>query len=884
MGVPAFFRWLSRKYPSIVTDVIEESAIEIDGTRIPIDGTKPNQNFQEFDNLYLDMNGIIHPCSRPEDRPAPETEDEIFVLIFEYIDRLMAIIRPRRVLYMAVDGVAPRAKMNQQRSRRFRGAKEVADKEREIGEVRERLIKQGIPVPPKKEKHEWFDKNCITPGTPFMERLSKALSYYIAQKLKSDPAWAGLSVILSDASVPGEGEHKIMDFVRKQRASEGHDPNTSHCLCGADADLIMLGLATHEVNFNIIREEFIPGTPRPCDLCKKIGHELKDCDGGMTESYSNILPPPPKKTNFIFIRLAVLRDYLERELAMKHLSFEFDLERVIDDWVFLCFLVGNDFLPHLPSLEIREGAIDMLVKLYKRMLDQCGGYLTDNGEVIMVRIAHILEELGNEEDETFRRRRINDDRFKARNKALKRKLVPKKRVTKEDSLIAPVPLSHDTYSSIKDYITRTESESIKVTEQRLLSVLMPHKIPKFDKDKYNTVGAFGKIIDETDSEPEDNIKFHEHGWKDRYYEEKFEVELNTGVDFRRRVAEAYMEGMCWVLKYYYRGCASWDWFYPYHYAPFASDFDHIKNYKAVFPTNTKPFKPLQQLMGVFPVASSLNVPECWRKLMSESDSDIYDFYPLDFDIDLNGHKFAWMGVALLPFVDQDRLLDCLNHNMDGLTEDEKKRNIRGENILYVSNKHPAFKHLCSIYETNLDITWISINKYLTNGMSGLISRKEDAVLPGKPFYSPIKAKICQDFTNSCVMTLLRDPAFTDQYSYPTHILEGSVVPEKVFLEYESKNKGGYNSSRQYQGPGNFNPQRGNHNNRGGKSNDSRGNYNIRHDSRQNYGKDNLGIGRGTFQNSRFSNNMVRGNFSNSREGCGNKHRGNNSRENFNNFQ
>ena len=64
---------------------------------------------------------------------------------------------------------------------------------------------------------------------------------------------------------------------------------------------------------------------------------------------------------FIFIRLHVLREYLERDLKMEGIPFGYKFDRALDDWVFMCFFVGNDFLPHLPSLEIREGGIDKLV-------------------------------------------------------------------------------------------------------------------------------------------------------------------------------------------------------------------------------------------------------------------------------------------------------------------------------------------------------------------------------------------------------------------------------------------------------------------------------------------------------------------------------------------
>ena len=68
MGVPAFYRWLSEKYPKIVQDVLEERVHLVAGhgsIRVPFDATKPNPSELEADNRYIDMNGIIHPCSHP---------------------------------------------------------------------------------------------------------------------------------------------------------------------------------------------------------------------------------------------------------------------------------------------------------------------------------------------------------------------------------------------------------------------------------------------------------------------------------------------------------------------------------------------------------------------------------------------------------------------------------------------------------------------------------------------------------------------------------------------------------------------------------------------------------------------------------------------------
>jgi 5'-3' exoribonuclease 2 len=103
MGIPAAFRWLSSRYPKIISPVIEDQPLTMeDGSTIPVDTTRPNPNGEEFDNLYLDMNGIVHPCSHPEDRPAPKDEEEMMMEVFRYTDRVVNMVRPRKILMIAV--------------------------------------------------------------------------------------------------------------------------------------------------------------------------------------------------------------------------------------------------------------------------------------------------------------------------------------------------------------------------------------------------------------------------------------------------------------------------------------------------------------------------------------------------------------------------------------------------------------------------------------------------------------------------------------------------------------------------------------------------------------------------------------------------------------
>lgn len=141
----------------------------------------------------VDMNGIVHPCTHPEGRPAPKTEADMMVEVFRYTERVVNMARPRKVLVMAIDGVAPRAKMNQQRSRRFRAAQEAADNAAQRAEQIRMWEAMGNTVSEETKNKKSWDSNAITPGTPFMDLLSASLKYWVSQKLTNDPGWKDVS-------------------------------------------------------------------------------------------------------------------------------------------------------------------------------------------------------------------------------------------------------------------------------------------------------------------------------------------------------------------------------------------------------------------------------------------------------------------------------------------------------------------------------------------------------------------------------------------------------------------------------------------------------------------------------------------------------------------
>jgi 5'-3' exonuclease len=121
------------------------------------------------------------------------------------------------------------------------------------------------------------------------------------------------------------------------------------------------------------------------------------------------------------------------------------------------------------------------------------------------------------------------------------------------------------------------------------------------------------------------------------------------------LCRTYLQGLAWVAQYYYQGCVSWKWYFPYRYAPLASDMTNLESYDIRMEMG-EPFRPLEQLLGVLPPASYRLLPPAYRDLMLSPTSSILDFYPPTFKIDMNGKKNPWEGIALIPFIDEQRLL------------------------------------------------------------------------------------------------------------------------------------------------------------------------------------------------------------------------------------
>lgn len=567
MGVPRFYRWVSERYP-LINQIVWEPASKT-----------------EIDNFYVDLNGVFHNATHGDtvDLSKPLDFDAATLATFRMLDELVRVAKPLKLLYIAVDGVAPRAKMNQQRVRRFRNARD--------------------------ESTAAFDSNAITPGTEFMEKMSSHIKFFIAKKMTEDPLWMNLDVVLSGVEVPGEGEHKILSCIREAEMAK----TTRHCIYGLDADLVFLSLASRETYVTLLREEVVFGWKR---------------NG---ENTRGVLIKPQ---NFQMLQIGILKEYVELEMRQE-LPFDFNVARVIDDFVFLCMLVGNDFIPGLPSIDIREGGLDALLALYRKLLPAMGGYLveTDRKSLSVTRLSLLLKHLSSHENDVLTLR-ARVERRRSRNIAVK-------------STIASEDADGDPIS--KKSIDGLETE---IGVEELDEDLVDSKAAEVLRSTYYSTRAFSK-----DMSQQSNLK---------------------------QVCSDYLQTLLWTLTYYNEGVSCWSWYYPHYYAPLASDLSVIISEQLINDIefeNGLPLRPLEQLLCVLPPTSQALVPEELRELVRSGDSPIMDFYPLDFVVDPNGSTNSWEGVPLIPFVDTGRLFKALKSVSDQSVFDISL-NQSGSELLY----------------------------------------------------------------------------------------------------------------------------------------------------------------------------------------------------------
>lgn len=343
MGVPRFFSWVNNNYTVIIDPI-----------------TKPNE-------FYFDLNCLLHPkCFEVAGEILKENPDydlinnqdkletKMFNRIIEYMEEILDFIQPTDLIYIAIDGVAPMAKMKHQRLRRFKSVKEQ--------EIRNQILSaHKNPI-----LQKW--SNCvITPGTNFMKKLSIILLKFSKSYQPKYPT-NNLKIILSTSNTHGEGEHKIHQFMKDQHNNGNNDK--TRVVYGLDADLLFLTMATKLPKIYVFREAV------------------------------HIDEKSTKK--FLMVDMDLLKSGIFEEIQSK-VKKELDLNNVINDYIMMGFLLGNDFLPNIPSLTLSPihpkitNGLDILLQVYPEFIDN-NDYISINNKSFI----HLVEILAKQEEEYFK--------------------------------------------------------------------------------------------------------------------------------------------------------------------------------------------------------------------------------------------------------------------------------------------------------------------------------------------------------------------------------------------------------------------------------------------------------------------------------------------------
>ena len=312
MGVPGFFKWLKDNKKKLRTKNLIRDTIN-----------------KKVKYLMLDTNCLLHPCvktikdniKKGNNETREQIEENIFLLIETRIIDMIDKINPE-YLYIAIDGVAPIAKILQQRQRRHRYLYDTKIKLRydnileEIdNDADETFREDGIT-----ESRIPISSIELTPGTEYMERINKRMIEFI----KKIGEVRKIKYIYSSYHVEGEGEHKILQYIRKNVKMD-----ETIVIYGLDADLLFLALSLGiEHNLYIMREKAIFQN-------KTLEYEIEtDVD-----------------YNYVEIN--------ELHTMINNLNIK------TNDFIILCYLVGNDFIPGLLTTDIKRNGLDKIIGSYE---------------------------------------------------------------------------------------------------------------------------------------------------------------------------------------------------------------------------------------------------------------------------------------------------------------------------------------------------------------------------------------------------------------------------------------------------------------------------------------------------------------------------------------
>lgn len=316
MGIPSLFRTIIEKYSDVHYWDAEHHP----------------------DHLYLDYNCLIHHCKAKlkiaEGMALREVEEELIAEVIKYTSHIVTeVVKPRRLVHIAIDGSVPMGKLVRQRARRYKKVQDDAYRRRTAAKLG---VKQGTE----------FDSNKITPGTPFMFKLASRLKNFamigaFSKHIKNPDKQ--FKIFISDANITGEGEQKIMSFMRNGNAKPNGEP-PSVVVYGLDADLIILSMLADR-HIRLLREP------------QNTTAEMASHD-----------------TEFIYLDIDRFTDCMIKEYGLSH----YDRTRIIKDFAFATFFGGNDFVEPFVHTKMRDKGFDKIMTAYTAALQKHGVHLMGN--------------------------------------------------------------------------------------------------------------------------------------------------------------------------------------------------------------------------------------------------------------------------------------------------------------------------------------------------------------------------------------------------------------------------------------------------------------------------------------------------------------------------